>query len=108
MAYNRTSPEEMEKRTAKVKALIDAGYKNKEIIDELGITYYQLITSLRKLGIYQDRVDERDRSKNNDIVVDTVASYLEAKLYIGETGKEEKYTDKDGKKYVDVSSFYGL
>lgn len=108
MRYERTSEEEMVIRTAKVKALIDAGYRNKEILDELGINYNQLITSLRRLGIYKDRVTEKNQEGGYD--VETVDSFLKAKLIVGDTSrhKTEKYVDKNGKTYTDVSSFYGL
>lgn len=107
MAYERTSEDEMVERTAKVKTMLDAGCKNKEILDELGITYNQLITSLRKLGIYKDRVAEHVDIGGYE--VETIESYFQAKLIIGNPScKTEKFTDKDGKIYTDVSSFYGL
>lgn len=113
MAYERTNVEQMAERTDKVSKLLDAGYSNKQIIEEMGISYYQLISCLRKLGVYADRVKSVDRRTNEErgVLVNTVESYIEAKLTTYDPvnkPKTKKFTDTDGKTYTDVSQFFGL
>lgn len=113
MAYERTGVDEMAERTKNVSKLLNAGYSNKQIIQEMGITYYQLTSCLRKLRVYGDRIKTHDRRTNEErgVLVNTVESYMAAKLTTYDPvnpPKEKKFTDADGKRYTDVSSFFGL
>lgn len=113
MSYARTNPEIMKKRTDDVAKLLKAGCSNKEIIEKLGISYYQLISCLRKLGVYSERIKTTNRRTNEErgVLVNTVDSFIEAKLTTYDPvnkPKAKKFTDVDGKTYTDVSQFFGL